>query len=245
MKQILSFAIATLTIGTLYAVDHKTHWGYSGDTGPTHWGDLDVAYHMCKEGKNQSPINLTGFIEAELPPITIHYKTNAIDDVNNGHTVQVNFENGSTLSIDGKTFMLKQYHFHTPSENTINGKHFPMEAHFVHADTNGNLAVIAVMFKEGKENQTLHSILDHMPLHPGDHHNLCSIKLNAASLLPSNQNYYRFNGSLTTPPCSEGVRWIVMKTPVEASKEQLEVFAHILGKNNRPIQPLDARTVLK
>jgi len=246
MKKIVSLAAVTLFSTTLLASGHAdAHWGYTGETGPAHWGDLNEAYHMCKEGKNQSPIDLSGFVEAELPPVGIDYKAVATDDINNGHTVQVNFGKGSTLSIDGKTFTLKQYHFHTPSENTIDGKHFPMEAHFVHADKDGNLAVIAVMFKEGKANPSLQTILNNMPAHVGDKHDLSAAKLNARTLLPANRDYYRFNGSLTTPPCSEGVRWIVMKNPLEASKAQLDAFSRVLGKNNRPVQPINARPVLK
>ncbi len=245
MIKLISLAATTLLTTTLFASGHGAHWSYTGDTGPAHWGDLNEAYHMCKEGKNQSPIDLSGFIEAELPAISIDYKAVATTDINNGHTVKVDFAEGSTLSIDGKSFDLKQYHFHTPSENTIDGKHFPMEAHFVHADKDGNLAVIAVMFKEGKANDSLQTIIDHMPKKAGDKNDLSAAKLNAMALLPENKDYYRFNGSLTTPPCSEGVRWIVMKTPVEASKAQLEAFASVMGKNNRPVQPLNARPTLK
>ncbi len=245
MNRLLYLAAGTLLALSLYANEHGAHWSYNGDTGPAHWGDLNEAYHMCKEGKNQSPVDLTGFIEAELPPLAIDYKAVAKDDINNGHTVQVNFGEGSSFTVNGKSFDLKQYHFHTPSENTIDGKHFPMEAHFVHADKDGNLAVIALMFTEGKENHSLDTILSHMPQHVGDRTDLSATHLNAADLLPENKDYYRFNGSLTTPPCSEGVLWIVMKHPVEASKEQLAAFARVLGKNNRPLQPVDARALLK
>jgi carbonic anhydrase len=246
MKRFFALSVATLLTMSLVASEHTTaHWSYKDDTGPAHWGDLSETFHMCKEGKNQSPIDLSGFLEAELPAISIDYKAVATDDLNNGHTVQVNFAKGSTFSVDGKTFTLKQYHFHTPSENRINGKSFPMEAHFVHADKDGNLAVIALMFKEGKVNSALQTILDNMPQNAGDEHNLSATKLNAISLLPENKEYYRFNGSLTTPPCSEGVLWIVMKHPVEASKAQLEAFSKVLGKNNRPVQPVNSRAILK
>jgi len=246
MKKLTFLTAITLFGSMLFAGAHgEAHWSYDGNTGPAHWGDLNEAFHMCKEGENQSPIDLNGFIEAELPSISLDYKATATTDVNNGHTVKIDFGEGSSFSIDGKTFALKQYHFHTPSENTINGKHFPMEAHFVHASNKGELAVIAVMFVEGKENKSLQTIIDHMPQHVGDKQDLSTTKLNAIDLLPANKDYYRFNGSLTTPPCSEGVRWIVMKTPVEASKAQLEAFSKVLGKNNRPVQPVEARPILK
>ncbi|WP_200762632.1 carbonic anhydrase [Nitrosophilus alvini] len=247
MRKVVSvLAGGIIAAGALFAGSHgSAHWGYSGHEGPEHWGDLSPDYRICKDGKNQSPVDLTGFIEAELPPLKLEYEAVATTVVNNGHTVKVNFGEGSELKVDGKEFELKQYHFHTPSENTIEGKYYPMEAHFVHASDKGELAVISVMIKEGKANPSLQAIVDNMPAHTGDKNSLKKYKLNAADLLPANKDYYRFNGSLTTPPCSEGVRWLVMKEPVEASKEQLKAFEKVMGKNNRPLQPINARVILK
>jgi carbonic anhydrase len=220
------------------------HWEYSGEAGPDNWAKLSPEFSACA-GKNQSPINLAGFIEAELDPITINYKAGTSEILNNGHTVQINAVPGSSISIDGVQFDLKQFHFHAPSENLINGKSYPMEAHLVHADKNGNLAVIAVMFTEGDKNKGLEKAWAQMPQEAGSKVALTS-GISPQEILPSHRNYYRFNGSLTTPPCSEGVRWLVMKHTISASKEQIEKFAHVMHHpNNRPVQQVNARPVLK
>jgi carbonic anhydrase len=165
--------------------------------------------------------------------------------VNNGHTVKVVTAGKSYIEVDGKRFYLLQFHFHAPSEHTVNGKHYPFEAHFVHADQKGNLAVVAVLFKVGKKNPTLERILQYTPTEVGKK-NYLTVKVNPALLLPQEKDYYYYSGSLTTPPCSEGVRWFVMKTPMEMSKEQLQKFEEIFGvPNNRPVQPLNARKVLR
>ena len=242
MKKIL-LAICTVSLIGGCATQN-THWGYSGHEGPENWATLSSDNFACS-GKNQSPINLSGFIEADLSPIQFNYKAGGHEILNNGHTVQVNYEKGSSIKVDGTAFELLQFHFHTPSENHINGQSFPMEAHLVHADKNGNLAVVAVMFKQGAANGGLTKAWSSMPKHAGDKHKLPQT-VSASSILPENRDYYRFNGSLTTPPCSEGVRWLVMKNAVTVSKQQIEAFSHVLhGTNNRPIQAVNARTILK
>lgn len=199
----------------------------------------------CSEGKNQSPVNLTGMIESALSPITINYQSGGNEILNNGHTIQVNYKPDSNIAVSGHTFELKQFHFHSPSENTIEGHSYPMEAHFVHADKDGNLAVIAVMFKEGEKNAALEKAWALMPGHADVKHSLPE-SVDANLLLPRDHAYYRFNGSLTTPPCSEGVLWLVMKYFNTASKEQIEKFTHTMHHpNNRPIQPANARAILK
>lgn len=244
MKKLLIVGIVLLVSIAAYA-GQETHWSYSGIEGPDHWGKLDPEFTTCSEGKNQSPINLASFIESDLKPIGIHYEAGGDEIINNGHSVQVNFTAGSTISVDGHKFELKQYHFHAPSENHINGKSYPMEAHLVHADANGNLAVIAVMFMEGEANEVLANAWSHMPGKAGGKQSLASV-VSAEGILPFNKDYYRFNGSLTTPPCSEGVWWLVMKEPVTASKNQIKKFVQVMQHpNNRPIQPLNARPVLK
>jgi carbonic anhydrase len=222
---------------------HQAHWTYSGEEGPEHWGKLSPDYAACN-GKNQSPIDLTGFIKADLTPIDFKYQEGGNEILNNGHTVQVNYQAGSRIVVDGTEFHLKQFHFHAPSENTINGKAYPMEVHLVHANKQGHLAVVAVMFAEGEANKVLDQAWLHMPEKSGDTHTLSAIS--AEGLLPAQRTYYRFNGSLTTPPCSEGVRWLVMKETVTASKRQIDAFAHTVHHpNNRPIQPTYARPVLE
>lgn len=221
-----------------------THWTYSGAAGPAEWAKLTPEYTACN-GKNQSPVNLTGFIHADLKPIKFAYQAAATEVLNNGHTVQVNFATGSSILVDGVAFELKQFHFHAPSENLINGKSYPMEAHLVHADKDGNLAVVAVMFKEGAENKTIAKVWSVIPKEEGEK-NAIAFPLSAAALLPSKRAYYRFNGSLTTPPCSEGVRWLVMKQPISVSKEQVEAFSHVMHHpNSRPVQAINARPVLE
>lgn len=245
MKKKLTLAITFSLFGTMAQAGLGSHWGYTGHEGPENWGELDSAYALCAGGKNQSPVNIIDAVEAKLPPLKTAYSGKATEILNNGHTVQANFPAGNFLTVSGHRFELKQVHFHTPSENHVDGQEFPLEAHFVHADAEGNLAVIAVMFKEGAENVALEKLWHEMPMHGGEHHSL-KVSLAAAELLPSDKAYYRFSGSLTTPPCSEGVWWQVMKSPLTISKEQVEKFAHsVHGHNNRPIQAHNARLMLK
>lgn len=244
-----SIVLLLLTVGfcmtSIVLAGEKIHWGYSGPEGPEHWGKLDPAYAACSEGKNQSPVNLTEMIESELPPITINYHPGGYEILNNGHTIQVNYTLGCTITANGHEFELKQFHFHSPSENTIEGSSYPMEAHFVHADKGGNLAVIAVMFEVGGKNKELEKAWSHMPKNSSEKYELPQ-SVDAKNLLPNDPEYYRFNGSLTTPPCSEGVWWFVMKSFNTASKEQINKFAHVMHHpNNRPVQPINARVILK
>lgn len=244
MKSAVFFTGLLMASSFTFAGSGAAHWGYSGKGGPENWAKLSPDNYSCA-GKNQSPIDLTGFIESELAPIKFNYTAGGNEILNNGHTVQVNYERGSSIQVDGQTFNLLQFHFHAPSENHVNGKSYPLEAHFVHADNNGNLAVVAVMFKEGDANKGIASAWSKMPEHAGDKHDLKN-KVSADDILPGNRDYYRFNGSLTTPPCSEGVRWLVMKDVVTASKAQIKAFAHVLHEpNNRPIQAINSRMVLK
>jgi carbonic anhydrase len=223
----------------------QTHWGYSGEAAPENWGKVDPKYAMCALGRNQSPVDLASFVEADLKPLKFSYVAGASEIINNGHTVQVNYAPGSSVSVDGRTFQLVQFHFHSPSENRIGGKQFPLEGHLVHQDKDGNLAVVAVMFLEGAANPLLAKVWEAMPAKAGEKKALPA-GLNVLSLLPADRDYYRFNGSLTTPPCSEGVWWLVMKKTATASKGQIEQFSKAVGfANNRPIQPVNARPVLR
>ena len=220
------------------------HWTYSGHEGPEYWGSLSPDYAACSGGKNQSPVDIAAMAEAELSPIEFAYQSGGDSVVNNGHTIKVGYAAGSSISVDGHSYELKQFHFHAPSENLIEGQSFPMEMHLVHADSSGNLAVVGVMFKEGETNAELEKAWAVMPDHEGEAKP--SAALAAEALLPGNHDYYRFSGSLTTPPCSEGVLWLVMKDPVTASKAQIEAFEHVMHHpNNRPVQPLNARKVMQ
>lgn len=224
---------------------HDIHWGYEGAEGPENWGKLEEAYGLCSTGKNQSPININAALESELPALGIAYQQGGSEVVNNGHTIQVGYGEGSTLTLDGVAFTLKQFHFHAPSENTIDGKSFPMEVHLVHADVDGNLAVIGVMIQEGAWNRELSKAWAVMPM-KAEAKATPKTSLDANGLLPKNREYYRFSGSLTTPPCSEGVRWLVMKTPITAEKAQIKKFTDTMQHHtNRPVQALNGRPVLQ
>ncbi|EIJ32930.1 carbonic anhydrase [Thiothrix nivea] len=247
MKQWLITGALLLSSAVANA-EQAAHWTYEGAEGPEHWGELADAYKECAIGKNQSPVNLDSKaeVEAELSPLTLAYQAGGNEVLNNGHTIQVKYEPGSTLTLDGHDYELKQFHFHSPSENQFDGKNYPMEAHLVHADKDGNLAVVAVMFEEGAEaNAGLKQFWPQMPKE-ADNTVALTDKVDVSALLPADHDYYRFNGSLTTPPCTEGVTWLVMKQPVVATADQVKIFADIMGHpNNRPVQPLDARVVMK
>ncbi len=241
--------ISTLSVLALTAAgamaSEGPEWGYTGGLGPEKWGTLDPGFALCDTGRHQSPIDIRGFVDADLPALKPDYSPGGTEVVNNGHAIQVNYNPGSTLTVDGIPFTLQQFHFHTPSENHVSGRSFPMEAHFVHADADGNLAVLAVMFEQRATNIPLDELWKFMPRNAGGRTPLGG-PFDASTLLPPSMDYYRFSGSLTTPPCSEGVRWLVLKDPVSVSSIQVDKLAEVLGHtNNRPIQPLNARTVIE
>ncbi len=231
--------------GAAKAEAHKTHWTYEGKQGPDNWAKLSPEFAICETGRNQSPINIENTMRASLKPLKGIQKFPAKDIVNNGHTVQVNFKQGNMLVLDSAPYQMKQVHFHAPSENTINGKSFPLEAHFVHADAKGNLTVIGVMFKEGEASPGLEKLWAQLPDKEGTPVSLKS-RVIPSELIPENRAYYRFSGSLTTPPCSEGVRWLLMKTSMTASKAQIEAFERaVKHHNNRPVQALNGRVIVE
>jgi len=230
--------------GAKHADHHTKHWGYNGEVAPSHWGELDEKFHMCSEGKQQSPIDVIATTDSELAKLALSYKKDAKGLVNNGHTVQVNIVDGSTLTLGSDVYTLKQFHFHTPSENHLNGKSYPLEAHFVHATKDGKLAVVSVMFQEGSANSALNRIVKTFPLGLNKEQKieLSSDYINV--MFPSDMSYYKFMGSLTTPPCSEQVKWFVMKAPMSASKDQIASMHTEIGQdNNRPIQPSNKRKI--
>ncbi|ABM03296.1 Carbonate dehydratase [Psychromonas ingrahamii 37] len=243
MKKSIVFSCLLISSAAVLA-SADVHWEYSGEHGPEHWAKLSPDNFACS-ASNQSPVNLTGFIEADLRPIKFNYKAGGSEILNNGHTVQINYQSGSSINIDATEFALLQVHFHAPSENHIEGKSYPLEAHLVHADKAGNLAVVAVMYEQKDKNLAFADAWQQMPKHAGDKQQLNRL-FNIDSILPTNRDYYRFSGSLTTPPCSEGVRWLVLKESVPVSEEQVKAFAAALtGPNNRYIQATNARIILK
>jgi len=219
-------------------------WNYDGKEGPSNWGKLSSEYSMCDAGKSQSPIDIEESLDANLKPLKLLQKFPVKEVLKTNHSIQLNFKDGNIVAIDNMTFKLKQINFHTPSEHSIKGKSFPLEAQFLHTDTKGSTAIVAVLFREGKPNPALEKILKQLPTESEKPATLKSRVL-ASEMMPSNQDYYRFSGSLTTPPCTEGIRWILIKTPITASKAQIEALAEVVtSQNNRPIQALNGRLIV-
>lgn len=228
--------------------EHAVHWGYKGEGGPRHWGDLAPENISCKIGKNQSPIDLrdkAGVGTTGLPQLDIHYRDVPLKILNNGHTLQVNYPLGSYIQVGGHRYELLQFHFHTPSEHKKEGFNYPMEVHLVHKDGDGNLAVMGVIFQEGEENPQIETLLTHLPKEIGKQEIHRNLTLNPVMFVPGNTEFYKYSGSLTTPPCSEGVYWMVFKHPIEASAEQIEKMNEVMGENARPTQEINSRAVLK
>jgi carbonic anhydrase len=224
---------------------HAPHWGYTGDEGPAHWSELDPANAVCGTGKRQSPIDIKGATTSDLPALKLDYKAVPLNIVDNGHTIQVNFAPGNTLSVGGKTYVLKQFHFHHPSEEHINGGSYDLVAHFVHADADGRIAVVALLFKTGNANVLIDRIWKNIPTEKEKAVDVPGETINPKNLLPSDLGYFTFAGSLTTPPCSEDITWYVLKTPQSLSSGQLAMFAKIYPNNARPIQPTNGRQILQ
>ncbi len=223
---------------------HAGPWGYDGAKGPENWGTLDPAYQACSDGVQQSPIDLAGNIRAQLPAINLNYVSGALRIVNTGHTVQVNSPDGSTLTLDGKSYKLKQFHFHAPSEHRVNSIAFDMEIHFVHQAEDGSLAVVGLMVRQGGTNKGLTGIVDNLPAGVNQEVEVAGVNFWPASLLPRERTHYRYFGSLTTPPCTENVTWLVLKTPVQASAAQINAFKQAFPANARPVQPRNRRFLL-
>lgn len=219
------------------------HWDYRGPHGATHWGALEPGFETCARGAQQSPIDIRNAVPTALPALQFGYGSAAPTIVNNGHTVQVNLPPGNTLTLDGQRFELLQFHFHTPSEERVAGKQSAMVAHFVHRDADGHLAVVAALIQPGKSNAGFESVLAHLPPHAGETLTVDGLQLDLAALLPAAQGYYDFEGSLTTPPCSEGVHWLVLRQPVTVSAAAIRKFRSLYAANARPVQPLNGRTV--
>jgi carbonic anhydrase len=210
-------------------------WSYGGDTGPAAWASLDAAYEACA-GTRQSPVDLAADDEAQAANIELDYESAQGTLFDTGHLVQVNVE-GGTMTIDGKAFALKQFHFHTPAEHTLDGRQYPAEAHLVHAADDGELAVLGIFYEEGDSSEVLAPVWADLANIP----RAAPMTINVANMLPSNRVTYTYTGSLTTPPCSEGVRWHVMAQPLTMSAQQLAALTAIYDNNNRPVQPLNDR----
>ncbi len=243
--------IPTLMLGVAKAQDATPtavplpHWEYEGnEDGPTVWGKLDDRFAACSQGKAQSPINLTSPVVGSFTNIKFNYMPSALNIFNNGHTVQVNYDAGSSITFNETQYDLLQFHFHHPSEHTLDGKAFAMELHFVHRSAAGNLAVVGVMIAEGKENEALKTVFDNLPAAKSDPQPT-ELMTDAAKIIPQDAGYYTYTGSLTTPPCTEGVRWLVLDKPVELSAAQIDTFGKIFELDARPVQPLNDRDLLE
>ena len=236
-------ALMVLAGCAAHAQGHGPHWVYKGAHGnPAQWGELDPAFEACAKGQAQSPIDISKPVKAELPALTFAYGSAAPTLVNNGHTIQVNLPAGNNLQIGDQSYELLQFHFHTPSEETVAGKHAAMVAHFVHRNAAGELGVVGVLLEQGKKNSAFEGIFQHLP-RPGEKLTVDDLTLDLAALLPTDRHYYAYEGSLTTPPCSQGVRWMVLKTPVKLGAEQIKAFRRLFSANARPVQPLNGRIV--
>jgi len=246
LSTILGSLALSLSCPLLIAGEKAPHWSYEGDEGPEHWGKIADQYRMCSEGWNQSPIDITVDVHAGLPELVFDYHSSNLREINNGHTIQQNVQPGGFLTIPGRDvrYELKQFHFHSPSEHKIAGRSYAMELHFVHTSEKGALAVVGVMIDEGDEHPVLNKLWTWMPEHAGETSEQ-PIGIEETNLLPPTREYFAYSGSLTTPPCSEGVAWIVLKNPIEASSEQIARFKERMGPTtNRPVQPRNARLIL-
>lgn len=229
------------------------HWGYSGEEGPTAWATLSPVYALCGTGNAQSPINIVKTAAKGGANWKLDYKTTSLkiahnehmdDIIDNGHTIQVTVDEGSTFYFGEKKYDLKQFHFHTPSEHTVDGKNMPMEMHMVHQSANGDLAVVSVMFKEGKiANKNFSKIIANLPNAKGESKHVTDANLELKVHMPKDNYAYHYVGSLTTPPCSENVQWLVLREMVSLTADQITAFSSRIGPNNRPTQSLNDRTV--
>jgi carbonic anhydrase len=228
-------------------------WHYEGNEGPTNWAKLAPAFAACGEGHSQSPIDIANPSRAAAPQarlafppaqLRIVHHEHLADGINNGHTIQINYAAADTLALGDAKYSLAQYHFHAPSEHTVDGQHFPMEMHLVHKAADGKLAVLAVFIRDGAHNKAFDPVWSNLPAQKGVETHYPAVTVDVDALLPSVRTTYRYDGSLTTPPCSEGVKWIVMTTPIELSRDQIGAFTRLITGNNRPTQPLNGRPVI-
>lgn len=223
----------------------KTPWSYAGKDGPSHWANLDPAYAACN-GKEQSPIDIRNAVKADLPTLQFEFKNGPLNIINNGYTaVRLDYAagNGNFVTVGGERYELTQFHFHRPSEEYIHGKQYDMVIHFMLRGGGGKVAGVAVLVKAGHANDTVRELWKYMPKTAGKDHLIPGVAVNPAGLLPRNTAYYMYAGSVTAPPCTEGVTWFVLKTPVSVSQQQIDAFTKLYPHDVRPPQPLDGRIV--
>lgn len=236
-----------LSVSLISLIALAADWGYEGTTGPDFWGSLSESYALCGNGQSQSPINVVESVAVpkDLKDIQYFYEDSKLAVINNGHTLEFEYEPGSLIDLDDNYYDLIQFHFHAPSEHMINGHQFPMELHLVHRSSENQLAVVGVLIKEGTENSAFTTLFGDLPSVAGEETELTT-SFNAENLLPKSRRVYRYSGSLTTPPCTESVSWSLFAEPIELSSEQIKQFVDVLNEscctfNNRPVQPLHGR----
>ena len=220
------------------------NWSYQGPAGPQTWGGLKPGFTLCGSGQRQSPIDIRGGLAVDLDPVKFDYQSSRFGVVDNGHTVQANVAPGNVIEVSGRRFELVQFHFHRPSEERIDGRQFEMSLHLVHKDEQGRLAVVAVLMDKGPPQPGVQKVWNNLPLERHEE-SAARVALDLAELLPTDRRYYTYMGSLTTPPCTEGVQWVVMRSPVTMSPEQIELFARIYPMNARPLQQASGRRILQ
>ncbi len=245
LPAIIGCALA-LAVAGVQQEHHPEHtWDYGESKGPSHWGELEPEFAPCKNGHRQSPIDIRNPQKADLPSIQFDYKPSSLHIIDNGHTVMINYGPGSSITVGGKKYALKQFHFHRPSEETIDGKAYEMVVHLVHADQQGNLAVVAVLLQKGEDNSLVRELWKDLPKEKEKEEDLGSVQIDVAGLVPANRGYYTYQGSLTTPPCSENVTWFVLKHPMTVSTAEIEQFSNLYRHDARPTQPSYDRVVLE
>jgi carbonic anhydrase len=239
--------VAALAVAGPRAPGQEAHasgheWDYGPDHGPGRWGALKPEFATCKSGHQQSPIDVEKTQKSDLPALAFDYRPSPLRIVDNGHTIQVDYAPGSSVRVGGREYALKQFHFHRPSEETIHGKRYEMSVHLVHADPAGRLAVVAVLLEKGQEQPLIRELWKDLPAEK-DKEEARAVEIDVASLLPPDHGYYTFEGSLTTPPCSENVTWFVLKQPVPVSPAEVARFSKLYAHNARPVQPVYDRVV--
>ncbi len=220
----------------------KAHWAYGGATGPQAWGGLQPEFATCARGQRQSPIDIRDGIGLDLDPVQFDYRPSALRVIDNGHTVQANLGSGNAIEVNGRRYELAQFHFHRPAEERVDGRAFEMSIHLVHRDPEGRLAVVALLVDRGAQQPVVQSVWNNLPLEKGEEQR-ASAPVDPAGLLPADRRYYTYMGSLTTPPCTEGVLWVVMREPITLSAEQISVFTRLYPMNARPLQSAAGRLI--
>lgn len=244
----MKFCLGAIAFNTLLTDRARASaWSYKGKTGTDFWDKLDPEYRMCNSGKAQSPINLQSGVGSKINSLELNYRDTPLAIENNGRTIKVNYQPGSSLSLDGRVYELLQFHFHQPSEHLVFGRAFEMEAHFVHQNkATGDFVVLAVLMSEGKLNRAIATIWQRITQSEAQEVRVADLTIDALQLLPEHSDrYYRYQGSLTTPPCSENVTWLILKQPVEISRAQITRFFEVIGNNARPVRSLNQRSLVE